>query len=50
MTDIHIRQATPDDAAALALVGAATFLDTYAHMIPGADLLAHCTVRHGLAR
>jgi ribosomal protein S18 acetylase RimI-like enzyme len=50
MTDIHIRQATPDDAAALALVGAATFLDTYAHMIPGADLLAHCTVRHGAAQ
>lgn len=36
-----IRRAGPDDAAALALVGAATFLETYAHMIGIADMIAH---------
>lgn len=36
-----IRRAGPDDAAALAMVGAATFLESYAHMIGVADMLAH---------
>jgi ribosomal protein S18 acetylase RimI-like enzyme len=41
-----IRQATPDDADALALVGAATFLETYALSLPGKDLVRHCGVHH----
>ena len=45
-TKLTIRQATPADAAALALVGAASFLETYAHMIPGGDMVAHCTAKH----
>jgi GNAT superfamily N-acetyltransferase len=36
-----IRRAGPEDAAALAMVGAATFLESYAHFIPIADMLAH---------
>lgn len=36
-----IRRAGPDDSAALAMVGAATFLESYAHFIGLADTLAH---------
>lgn len=36
-----IRRAGLEDAAALAMVGAATFLETYAHMIGVADMVAH---------
>ena len=44
-----IRRCGPDDAAALALVGAATFLDSYAWMIEGRDILAHVAARHSEA-
>jgi ribosomal protein S18 acetylase RimI-like enzyme len=40
---ITLRLATPDDAVALALVSAATFLEAYTWMLPGADIIAHCT-------
>lgn len=36
-----IRRAGPGDSAALAMVGAATFLESYAHMIGVADMLQH---------
>jgi ribosomal protein S18 acetylase RimI-like enzyme len=45
-TKLTIRTAKPGDEQALALVGAATFLETYAHMIPGHDLVAHCATMH----
>ena len=45
-TKLTIRQAHPGDEYALSLVGSATFLETYAHMIPGADMISHCTTRH----
>ena len=35
-----IRRATPDDAAALSLIGRATLLETYARMVPVSDLIA----------
>lgn len=38
---IDIRACTPDDAAALAAVGQATFLETYAGIVDGADILSH---------
>jgi len=41
-----IRRATSADAPLLALVGAASFLETYAALIPGGDLAAHCRVKH----
>jgi ribosomal protein S18 acetylase RimI-like enzyme len=41
-----IRPAGPADAEALALVGAATFLETYAELLPVADILAHCERQH----
>jgi len=45
-----IRPCVPADAAALALVGQATFLDSYAGVIPGANILAHCEVEHAPGR
>lgn len=49
MNDIpiwRIRPAGPDDADALALVGAATFLESFAGLIDGAGLVAHCAKQH----
>lgn len=34
------------DAPALALVGAATFLEAFTWMLPGADIIAHCAKNH----
>ena len=48
--DIEIRPCTAADANALALVGQATFLETYADNLPAADILAHCELEHGVAR
>lgn len=42
----HIREAGPDDAAAVALVGAATILETYAGLLQRADMLAFCDGEH----
>lgn len=47
---IDIRPCGPQDAGALALVGQATFLETYATVLPAADILAHCAREHGEAR
>ena len=43
---VRLRRATLDDAPALALVGAATFLEAFTWMLPGDDILAHCTKNH----
>jgi GNAT superfamily N-acetyltransferase len=45
---ITLRRATPADAPALALVGAATFLEAFTWMLPGADILTH-TLKHHTA-
>jgi diamine N-acetyltransferase len=45
-----IRRAVPGDEAALALLGSATFLEAYLHMLNGADIVAHCADKHGAAR
>jgi ribosomal protein S18 acetylase RimI-like enzyme len=47
---VSIRPLSPGDAAALALAGQATFLETYAADLPGADIVAHCRHEHGEAR
>jgi ribosomal protein S18 acetylase RimI-like enzyme len=44
-----IRRAGPEDAAALALVGGATFLETYAEIVPGRDMIAHVADKHAPA-
>ena len=46
---VTLRPATAADAAALALVGAATFLEAFTWMLPGADIVAHCAVQHSAA-
>ncbi len=43
---VTLRRATADDAAALALVGAATCLEAFTWMLPGADIIAHCAKNH----
>ena len=44
----RIRPCTPGDEAALALVGQATFLDTFAGVLTGPDIVAHCARAHAL--
>ncbi|MFM5916275.1 MAG: N-acetyltransferase family protein [Novosphingobium sp.] len=41
-----IRQASPEDAEALALIGAATFLEAFAEVIEGRDIVAHGATAH----
>jgi GNAT superfamily N-acetyltransferase len=43
---VTLRPATLADAPALALCGAATFLEAFTWMIPGADIIAHCAAHH----
>ena len=43
---VTLRRATAEDAAALALTGAATFLEAFTWMLPGADILAHTQKQH----
>jgi ribosomal protein S18 acetylase RimI-like enzyme len=43
---VRLRHATIDDAPAVALVGAATFLEAFTWMLPGADIIAHCAKNH----
>ncbi len=43
---VRLRTATEADAPALALVGAATFLEAFTWMLPGADIVAHCAKHH----
>ena len=43
---LALRAARPADAPALALVGAATFLESYAPLLPAADILAHVARQH----
>ena len=42
----RIRPATPDDAEALALIGSATFLESFAGVVEGKGLVAHCLKAH----
>ena len=43
---VTLRAATAADAPALALVGAATFLEAFTWMLPGADIIAHAGRNH----
>ncbi|WP_263380888.1 GNAT family N-acetyltransferase [Granulicella paludicola] len=46
---VTLRPATVADAAALALIGAATFLEAFTWMLPGSDIVAHCAKHHTAA-
>jgi ribosomal protein S18 acetylase RimI-like enzyme len=41
-----IREAGADDASALALIGAATFLETFAGILDGDAIVGHCVAQH----
>lgn len=41
-----IRQATAEDADALALIGSATFLETFSGVLAGRDIIGHCARVH----
>lgn len=41
-----IREAGPEDASALALIGAATFLETFAGILDGDAIVGHCAAQH----
>lgn len=43
---VRIRRAGTDDAGALALAGAATFLETFAGILHGRDIVEHCRRQH----
>ncbi|KPP82262.1 MAG: GCN5-related N-acetyltransferase [Oceanicaulis sp. HLUCCA04] len=43
---VTIRRAVPGDEAALALVGAASFLESYAGVVDGRGIIRHCQERH----
>lgn len=43
---IPVRRAALEEAGALALVGAATFLESYALSLPGPDIVRHCRKAH----
>ncbi len=45
----RLREAGPDDADALALVGAATFLESYARLVEGEAIIEHCRQQHSPA-
>lgn len=47
---IAIRKCRPGDEGALALVGQASFLETFAGMIDGQDVLGHCRREHAVEK
>ncbi|AZP14166.1 GNAT family N-acetyltransferase [Undibacterium parvum] len=48
--NILIKPCTPEDGAALALIGQATFLETFAGIIAGHAILKHCAQTHSPAQ
>lgn len=49
MSELRLRRANFKDAEALALVGGATFLETYALSLGGTDIVRHCAKAHAVA-
>ncbi len=49
-SDRVVRPCVPDDEVALSLLGQATFLEAFADVLPGADILAHCTKQHSVEK
>ena len=47
--DWTLRRAAEADAAALSLVASATFLEAFAGVLPGADIVAHCATNSSVA-
>ena len=49
-TLMRVRAALPADAARLSLLGRATFLESYAHLLPVEDILEHAEKQHAPGR
>jgi ribosomal protein S18 acetylase RimI-like enzyme len=49
-TDWRLRRATAADAPGVAMVAAASFLETFAGILPGEDIVAHCTRNSSAAK
>ncbi|HEX7731960.1 MAG TPA: GNAT family N-acetyltransferase [Rhodanobacter sp.] len=47
-TDIQVRTCAPGDESALALIGQATFLETFAGVLAGRDIISHCIKAHSV--
>ncbi|WBH16554.1 GNAT family N-acetyltransferase [Sphingomonas radiodurans] len=50
MTDWPLRRATAADAPAVAMVAAASFLESFAGILPGDDIVAHCARNSSIAK
>jgi ribosomal protein S18 acetylase RimI-like enzyme len=50
MPPIIIRRCVPGDEIALSIVGHATFLDTFAGVLAGKDILGHCIQQHSIEK
>jgi diamine N-acetyltransferase len=48
-TRVRVRRAVAGDAPSLSLLGRATFLESYAHLLPVGDILAHAERQHAPA-
>jgi diamine N-acetyltransferase len=46
MSTVNIRKCVPGDEIALSIVGQATFLDAFAGVLSGKDILGHCVRQH----
>lgn len=46
---VRVRAANPGDAGRLSLLGRATFLESYAHLLPVEDILSHAEHQHAPA-
>lgn len=47
---LRVRRALPADAARLSLLGGATFLESYAHLLPIEDILQHVAKQHAVQK
>jgi GNAT superfamily N-acetyltransferase len=47
---LRVRAAVPGDAARLSLLGSATFLESYAHLLPVEDILEHAARQHSAGK
>jgi ribosomal protein S18 acetylase RimI-like enzyme len=47
---LRVRRAVPSDAPRLSLLGGATFLESYAHLLPVEDILQHAANQHAVEK
>jgi ribosomal protein S18 acetylase RimI-like enzyme len=50
MSEVVIRKCAPGDEGTLSLIGQATFLESFAGILPGKDILLHCARQHAVEK